>query len=401
MKTLLCYEIKKILMKKSTIVAFVLLFAVQIFLGIAGSLGSTYVEDVFVETHAERNKIDRENGIALSGRTIDEELLTEMSEAYAKIDMEDRQYLLSEVYQKEVRKYAGVLERFKIWGIGNSFLSGNITTEQLYKLRDENRDAMWESYELSETEQEYWMQKDEEVEIPFTYEYATAYEGLIGMSGGYMTCLILTFFISISMVNVFAEEHSRKTDQLILCSRYGRGKLYVAKILAGSIMVFTVNALFILVSVGGDFFSFGTEGFDARLQSVMLNWYSYDLSVGEVLLIMLGLLLLSSVMTAIFTMVLTEVLRNSIGVMAILIGGLFAARIVVIPASWEVVSRMWNYIPINLLKIDQGFTDLRLVSIFGMKLTTWQFAPILYTLIIALLILIGSRCYKNYQVSGR
>ncbi len=401
MKTLLCYEIKKILMKKSTIVAFVLLFAVQIFLGIAGSLGSTYVEDVFVETHVERNKIDREHGIALSGRAIDEQLLTEMSEAYAKIDMEDRQYLLSEVYQKEVRKYSGVLERFKVWGIGNSFLSGNMTTEQLYKLRDENRDAMWESYELSEAEQEYWMQKDEEVEVPFTYEYATAYEGLIGMSGGYMTCLILTFFISISMVNVFAEEHSRKTDQLILCSRYGRGKLYIAKILAGSIVVFVANALFILVSVGGDFFSFGTEGFDARLQSVMLNWYSYDLSVGEVLLIMLGLLLLSSVMTAIFTMVLTEVLRNSIGVMAILIGGLFAARIVVIPASWEVVSRMWNYIPINLLKIDQGFTDLRLVSVFGAQFTTWQFAPILYTLLIALLIFIGSRCYKNYQVSGR
>lgn len=401
MRIILCYEIKKILRKKSMLAAFVLLFAVQIILGIAGSLGSTYVNDIFVETHVQRNEINRENGINLSGRKMDEGLLSEMREAYSKIDIEDEQYLLSEVYQNEVRKYSDVLERFKLWGLGNSFLAGDLTEKKLYELREENRKDMWESYELSEAEREYWLKKDEQLELPFTYGYAAAYESMLGMSGSYMTCLILTFFISISMVNVFAEEHSRKTDQLILCSRYGRGKLYIAKILAGSIVVFMVNLLFILVSVAGDFISFGAEGFNVRLQSVMLNWYSYNLSVGEIFLIMLGLLLLSSIMTVIFTMVLTEILRSSIGVMAIVIGGLFAARLIVLPVSWGVVSQLWNYIPINLLKIDQGFTDLRLVPFFGTQLTTWQFAPILYVLVIAVLVIIGSKFYKNYQVSGR
>ena len=36
------------------------------------------------------------------------------------------------------------------------------------------------------------------------------------------------------------------------------------------------------------------------------------------------------------------------------------------------MSQIWNYFPMNLLKIDQGFLDVRLVNIFGVKLTSWD-----------------------------
>lgn len=401
MKILLGYEIKKILMKKSTIVAFAVLFGIQVFLAFAGSFGSTYVGDVFVETHMERNQIDRENGIALSGRAIDEELLAEVREASRKIEGDGREYLLSEIYQTEVRKYSDLMDRIRMWGLGSMLSTDNMTEEAFYDLREQRRDTLWDNYELTDEERQYWSEKEGKLEFPLTYEYAFAYDSLLSMHGGYMCCMLLTFFIGISMVSVFTEEHNRKTDQLVLCTRYGREKLYLSKILAGSIVVFATNLLFVLVALTGNFFSYGAEGFHAAIQVVTAFWYSYELSAGAALMIMLGLLFLSSVLTAIFTMVLAEVLRNSIGAMAIIVGGLFASRLVVIPTSWRLLSQLWNYIPINLLKVDQGFTDLRLVSVFGVQLTTWQFAPILYVLITVALILIGGKVYKGYQVSGR
>ena len=401
MGTLIKFEVKKIIMKKSIVVAFVLLFAIQVFLAMSGSLGSTYKNDVFVETHAERNRIDRAHGLALSGRVIDDALLAEMHTDYADFDWSNPDYWWSEEYNQGVRRYEDLEYRLKLWGLGTGYSFDNISSEILYNLREEQRDSMWEAYELSDKEMAYWQEKDTEVEVPFTYEYALAYDSLIGMQGMYMTCMLMTFFIGISMVAVFADEHTRKTDQLILCAKYGKGKTYFAKILAGSLVVFVVNALFTGVLIAGRMFSYGGEGFGASIQSTVAPWYSYPLTIGQALLWMVGALLLSSVMVAVFAMLLAELLGNSVGAMAVVVGLLFAARLVPIPPSLGVLSQAWNYMPINLMKLDEGFLDLRLVNLLGLRLTSWQFAPILYVVLIGVMVFAGSFLYRRYQVSGR
>jgi hypothetical protein len=95
-------------------------------------------------------------------------------------------------------------------------------------------------------------------------------------------------------------------------------------------------------------------------------------------------------------MILAEAMRNNIGAMAIIIGCLFAARLIEIPTSLRVLSQLWNLIPINLVKFDQGFLDLRLFSLGGLQLTTWQFAPIVYLLLGVFILISGKLCYcKN------
>ena len=113
MGALISFEVKKILGKKSTLVAFFVLFALHIvFVCISGNLGSTYVDGEFYETHYERNKINRANGIVLSGRKIDGELLMEMTEAYQKIDWSTPAYKWTDFYRDEVRKYSDLEYRF-------------------------------------------------------------------------------------------------------------------------------------------------------------------------------------------------------------------------------------------------------------------------------------------------
>ncbi len=287
------------------------------------------------------------------------------------------------------------------WFGSSIFTENQLTEAAIYGRREQLRDSLWEHYELSDREKAYWQAKDAEVEIPFTYEYAAGYDSLTGMQGMYMTCMLMTFFTGVSMVTVFADEHTRKTDQLILSTRYGKGKAYFAKILAGSLVVFGVNVLFTGTLMAGKFFSYGAEGFGAAIQSVWIPWYSYPLTIGQAFLLMTGILLLSSVMTAVFAMLLAELLENSVGAMAIVVGLLFAARLVPVPLSLGVLSQAWNYLPINLLKMDEGFMDLRTVNLFGLQLTSWQAVPVLYAVLTGVMVFAGSRLYRRYQVSGR
>ena len=387
--------------KKSTIGAFVILFAFQVIYAFSGNFGSTYVDGEFYETLAECNRKEREYGVALSGRSIDNELLMEMREEYAKVDWADAKYPLSQSYSEGARKYIGVDGTFRMWGLKKALRSGELTEEMVYEARQADVESTWDYYKLNDKERKFWQKKEAELKVPFTYQYAMAWEYLTEMQGCYMVCMFFTFFISIAMVNVFGEEHSSKTDQLILSSQHGREKIYIVKILAGSIVTFFANLLFIAVMLVGYFFTYGIEGFGASIQVAIANFYSYDITVGETTLIMIGLLLLSSIMTAIFTMVLAEILKNSVATMAIVIGILFGARIIKLPVSWGLLAKSLSYIPINLLKVDEGFMDLRLVSVLGVELTTWQFAPFLYVVIIAILVVIGRRTYMNFQVTGR
>ena len=410
MRQLIRYELKKILLKKSTLATFFVLFVLNtIFVGISGSLGDTYVEGKFYETHVERNQINRANGLEMSGRKMDDALLMEMREAYQKVDRTTATYRWTDIYKNEVRKYDDIESRFKMWGLKSSILDESVSEEfvgttigeRIYLARELIQQQIYKDLFLTEKEIAYWEEKDNAVETPFTYQYAAGYDSIMNMQGIYMICMMVSFFVAVTMVTVFAEEHVKKTDQLILCARFGRKKEYFAKIIAGSLVSLGVTLLFLIVAIAGKFYSYGWEGFDAAFQSVFEYWYPYHLSVGDVCLISSGLLLLGSVLMAVFAMLLAELLRNSIGAMAVIVGLLFASRLVTFPASWRGISQAWNYMPLNILKVDTGFVDLRTVNLFGRHLTSWQFVPVLYILLIVIFVVAGNRLYQKYQVSGR
>ena len=335
MRQLVGYELKKILMKKSAIVTFFILFILNtVFVGISGSLGNTYVEGEFYETHIERNRIDRANGLEMSGRKMDDTLIAEMKEAYQKVDRSTTDYKWTDTYKNKVRKYDNIENHFKMWGLNSNILDESVSEEfegetigeRLYLARELIQQQTYKELFLTEEEIAYWEEKDETVENPFIYQYAAGYESLIGMQGIYMICMLTTFFVAVVMVTVFAEEHTKKTDQLILCTRFGRSKEYFAKIIAGSLVSFGVTLLFLVVAIAGKFYSYGWEGFGASLQVGLAYWYPYKISMGEASLILAGLLLLASVLLAVFAMLLAELLRNSIGAMAIIVGLFFTSR---------------------------------------------------------------------------
>ncbi|MCI8508526.1 MAG: ABC transporter permease [Lachnospiraceae bacterium] len=394
--TLFFYEIKKIMQRKNTWITLGILLTIYMLLTGTRMFGSSYVEGEFLETHKDGFAIDRKNGEKLSGRKLDNDLFDEMKKAYAGMEDKELKYMLTEEYQTKVRPYSTVYEIARFADI-NPF---TVTEKEFYDAREAAVKKSQEKYELTEKEKAYWREQEDRLEKPFTYQYADGYTDLISMNGIYMVCLYTSFLIAICMSSVFTEEHGRKTDQLILCSRLGRKDIYYAKILAGGMFSFLVTAFFLLIETAGVFATYGQEGFSAIMQ-LFYSVYSYPLTNGQIFLIMTLILLISAVLTGIFTMVLSEITKSNIGSLATVVVILFMARLVPIPVTWRALSQIWNFFPINMLKLDAGFTDMRLISFFGLKLTSWQFAPFLYVLLAVLLVFAGKKVYCRYQVQGR
>ena len=402
MRTLVFYEIKKILQKKSIWITGMAMLLFLIITTTANYFGSTYVEGEYLESHAEAIETAEKNGKHLSGRKIDDALLKEMQNAYGQVVYDnDFAYLRTETYQKDARPYEAIYEYVMYLRAGENHLDPlAIGESELYQARSEGVKAAWSEYELTEQEKEYWKERERKLEEPFTYQYAEGYAQILYMSGIYMVSMIMTFFIAICMSGIFTEEHTKKTDQLLLCARLGRGKLYAAKIIAGEVVSLGILLFYLLVCIICNLSIYGTKGFSAAIQMIM-PLVSYQATMGQILWIAILLLVLSTILITCFTMVLAEVMRSSIGAMAVLIAGLFIARLLNIPLRYRVMSQIWNYVPINMLKLDQGLLDYRLVSVGGFSIQSWQVAGIIYLLLSVLIIGVGKRIYCSYQVSGR
>ncbi|MCI9079090.1 MAG: ABC transporter permease [Lachnospiraceae bacterium] len=404
------FELKKILQKKIVWITFAIFLAFQLFLT-CGSyfISSRYVDGKFLETKAEWFKTDRRNSERLSGRKIDDALLAEIEESKKYIpekagESESYEYLSSKKYNEKVRPYEEInrLVHYMAGGMENEENAGALAQEMLYSARHKTQEIVWDGYKLSKAEKEYWREQEKKLPEVFTYKYSGIYGNIIDMSGCYYICMFITFFIAICITGIFTDEHMRKTDQLVLCTKYGRWQNYSAKIMAGCIV--TTSATLILYAITLICFLgiYGTGSFSAMVQVVASPLYPGSISAGKAALIMTALLFLSSVVLCIVTMALSEMLKSNTGTMAIVTAVAFLlARLVAVPSDFKFIGKIWNMIPINLLKADEGFFDLRLWNIFGIKFTLWQMAFVAYIIIGVIFFFIGKRKYCKYQVSGR
>ena len=99
-------------------------------------------------------------------------------------------------------------------------------------------------------------------------------------------------------------------------------------------------------------------------------------------------------------MFLSELLKNSVVVMAIPVGIMILTMMIDIPYHYIIFSQIYDLLPTNLLMVWELWDD-RLVPLFGGYLTNFQIAPIIYFVIAILLFIAGKRIYQKYQIGAR
>lgn len=397
--TLYCYELRKLWRKKIVWISAAIMLVLTGFIIGAPLLGTYVVDGVVVDNHYHMFQVDRDYQKALEGRLIDQTLLEEMKAGYDKIPAGADRYSITEEYQTYARPYSAVFNYVREAGgmTVSEARAWQADEQELYLRHKQLLKTDWQDFSLTEQEKEFWRCQEEKLSQPVTFRYI---EGYVYLFQALNTIgLMILVGVTICLAGTFTEEHIRKTDQLILSSRYGRQTIYWAKILSGISFSILYALLLIVPAFCLSLFLYGAEGFTASFQ-LLYPAYSYPLSVGGAILLSYLMIVLAGVITGVFVMMLSELLRSNIGTLSVVVGMIMLTLFFNVPEQYRVMSQLWDYLPSEFVAVWSIF-GRRTVPMFGTCLTAWQACPILYILCGALIAFAGRSVYVRYQVQGR
>lgn len=394
------YEIKKLIRRKIVWIAGAIILALSLLSISADVTGKYYVDGVVYDTHYHMMKTDREYERRISGREINQELMEEMQAAYRKVPTDALRYSLTDEYQTYARPYSQIYQIVrKVMGFSDleDICAWKVDEAAFYDAFSENNEAAYISGFLSEGEKAYWTKKEEALEKPFVFGYADGYWKLI--SAAHTISVMMLLFCTICLSDIFTREHTLRTDQLLLSSRFGKRQAYLAKAAAGMsfvlISTFVMTMIMIVTSLG----IYGTDGFSVMIQ-IAVAGYPLQLKAGIVVIMMYALMILASLLTSAFVIMLSEFFRSSTATLAAVSGISLLPLFVRVPSQLRVLAQIWGYLPGGLLDTDT-IMGVRLLPFFGGYLTMWQATPPIYILLGALFLYNGMRAYQKYQVGGR
>ena len=390
--TLYKYEVKKIVCKKLYVVMCVLLLVLIALTPFSSLFGAYYENGEPVGSSLDIYKIEQSRKMALSGRTIDNELLKETVEAYSHVPDELR-YTLTPEYREYAIGYNEIFAFIRM-STGMDFKAIKAwepDEEELYKSRKETLNSYFEECFITDAELKFWKEKNDKIDGPFTYTYHDAYEILID---SFQTVLVIVMaFIAIVLSGLFPNEKVLKTDQLILSNVLGRKSTFAAKLLAGITVSLGCSLILSAILFAECLGYYGTQGFEFPFIMVF-SASAIDISVGQVCVIAYLVLQAAVLLWAIIVMVMSEFLKNGIATLAISMVFIIAGGMISFPASMRVAGQIWDWLPTNYPAIWNMF-DERTLPIAGKCLISWKVVPIIYLLIGAGLFFIGKRKYER------
>lgn len=272
------------------------------------------------------------------------------------------------------------------------------STDDLYQLRRDTNEKIWDIFYLSDQEKTYLSKQEAKLSTPFTYQYCSIYKSILSCT--VIAVVMISFLTVVCIPPVSADEHSRRTDQIILCTRLGKRTAFFAKLFTA--VTFSVCAvLLIYASIAlPSFFMYGTEGFSAQIQAA-LPGCTWDLSVGQASCILIGICAAAAVLLSCTALFLAECFKTSIPVMGILIGFLLISSFLNIPEQFRILSQIWSYCPAKLISVSGSMLDPRLIPFFGTYLASYQAGPFIYLILALLFSFGGFFVWKRWQAGGR
>lgn len=417
------YELKKIVSRKMTWATIL----IMLLLILAANVSSLFLKSASVDADGKityksgyEEVVETKNAAKeLAGRVIDEGLLSEMKKAYGDMqivfyDKEaeegDFSVILSssmalvkneedgrsrEEIEKDHQIYREIYN-YVINYVGYENIL-DIGEKKLYQVREDTIAEENLYWGLNEPEIRYWQKQEDKIEKPFLYEYKEG-AGLFFARINLLTYLWIAL-CAICLAGAFGEEHVRRTDQLILCSRHGKLPVYLARMAAGITFGIGGTVLFYLAQFMLILVIYGKSGFGAMLQ-LYLWMSSWAVSIGEAIMILCFVSLAGVVVCSVLTMLFSELLRNGVAALAVMLGITLFTMFVPVPIRYGLISQIYSLAPAPLLN-ETAFLDKRLFHLFGQYLTGLQMAPVFYLTMAAVLAGIGYQVYRRYQVSGR
>ncbi len=396
------YECKKLFGRKIVWISFGICVAAVILSLVAPLLGDYCIDGKFVGTNSDMYRTDKGYAKALDGRVIDQGLMEETIGAYRKIPqaLDGHHYTYTEEYQQFARPYSEIFNFIRqMTGVQTSELmwSWEPSEGDFHERRQAYLASLWADAGLSEGEMDYWRRREARIRTPYVYQ---EHSGIDYMFSSYQTVGLMVLLVTaICLSGMFSDEHTRKTDQIILCSPLGKTRLYWAKMAAGVSFAAGGALILLIFTFLATMCLYGTGGFHAAFQ-IIYALSSEPLTCGQALLIAYGCMMAAAVFISAFVMVLSELLRSNIATLAVSTGLLITAMIVNVPEQYRVLAQIWNWLPWCFLTPWNVFGEYTL-PVFGGYLAAWQAVPLFYLAAGMIIVAVGKPVYQKFQVSGR
>ena len=367
------FEIKKIMKNRLTVA---MLIVTVLFILIEAFIPKLYLSKEMEDAQK-----------VLDGTVIDDALLQEM---YPKLISNGTVWTADNaMYEKIADMEDGILP-------DGANLS-DYSADELYKERKSAIMAMMQEDNLTERELQWWKNATSKVDTPFTYRYC---QGTINLAQGMSLTLMCIMLISaLCLSTVFTIEHRQRTDQIVISCRNGRRKTFYLKIAAGLSVVIgcclvSVALLALLIAI-----LYGMDGLGAAVQ-LELPLSDYSFTMGQFIIVQMIVMITAAILFATFAMAISEVVKNSLAVMGIMVGLFIFSQLELIPPRFRVLAQIKAMLPSNQISI-WSLMEHRLVGFGGHYVTTYVASPVIYILISAFLIVIGKIAYDRFQVTGR
>lgn len=323
MKTLVYYEKRKILRRKSTIIACLFMLVSIIALSFVFSDESYYTTDGVEVSGIDAIHLKQEMDHALAGPLTTERLkdaLQRFHTAYGNADnFNSSGNLKDEVYFKDIQPYNGILDLMRrLYSPAGTYDMNVLTSvtnemaENFYQDCHEkvqsilNMDYTVGNY--TQAEKDTILKLDEAVSNPITYDYSDGWKTLL-IRDFPTVSLLVALVVCIIISPVFAYEYQTGADAVVLSSRYGRRETVWAKMIASFTVTSRIYFITVLASLISVLAIYGVQGWNCDFQVISMT-SCYGLKIWQVVLagIIINYVVVLSVMA--FTMLLSAACKT-------------------------------------------------------------------------------------------
>ena len=392
---LLKFEYKKIFKKKSTGISLLLLLIITLAIGMTGIAGYSYIDGKKATSHYDDMVTDRAFAIALSGRSIEEDIILETQNAYKHINPDSR-YMLTEEYQLYTRPYSAIKGIIlEVYSPGKTMEVNKLLTltqedaQDFYNHRTDKLLTELKSLNLSKAEINKQLSLNAQVKTPLTFEYSGGYKNFL--ISAFPISLFIVFCTAICLAPVFAGEYTSNTAPVILSSKH-RNMETAAKLVTGITFSLSMSIIYLSVTLLECccIYGFGGAGAPVQLIDVLM---SYPLTM----LNSCGLLILCNatvnLLIAGITLLLSSRFKSPFGVIILVSLMLFAPLFIKVSDNIRSLYDLVHMLPSNMLDIN---------VVFGRHMYHFLSSPVLPYLYIPLFCIVLSCClmlftYRNFH----
>ena len=374
------YELKKLMANKITIITLI------ICIGLLSGISLTeYIfispEDRFIATREAE----------LEGKAIDEDMIEKVVEeansagGLTAIPGDNVYSHIASYMHRALGAYMRLGEN------SGEYVLSEVTEEQFYRTRENILEHLYDYFHLSDAEKGYWDSMEAKIPKPFVWKTNYSLYSMRSNSSASITLAIL--MIGICLSGMFAGELNCRTEDLILCSKNGKGMIASAKLIAGGLFTTAVGVvLFIAVNAPHVIFN-GLNGWDTACQ-LIVPFSSYPYTSGKMVLVCFGVYMLALLLTGSLVMLLSCVIKNMVGTAGVVCAAVFVDMFFSIPPQFRALAQARYLTPVQVL-INSSMTDPRLVHVGGVFLTAFQSAAIVYVVLTCIFCMLTFLSYKK------